>query len=406
VRVPLDWARPKGPKITLAVIRYLASGPDQRIGSLFVNFGGPGDSGVDDLRRLGATFDALGQGRFDVVSWDPRGTGASTHVRCFANARSQARFWGSGSIPTTKAAPQRYVAKTVAFARRCAALSGRLLAHVSTADNARDLDYLRGLVGDRQLTYLGLSYGTLLGQTYANMFPRRVRAMILDGVVDAVGGTTGTEAAVADTIADGDLVFAKFQSLCQSAGPARCALAGHGPVAPRVSGLLARLRRGPIPAPSAAPPRQLSYGDLLLDLFEGLPVPGQWPQLAAGLDQAAGGDGSALETAAQQARSAFQSDVAQVALTCADEPPPRQGPQAWPAVIARLTRVSHIFGPVGGWGIWAPCASWPVASANRYTGPWNASTRTPILVTDTLFDPKHRSPTPAAPRADSATRCC
>ena len=389
VRVPLDWARPDGPKITLAVIRYLASGADRRIGSLFVNFGGPGSSGVAGVRTVGATLDALGQGRFDVVSWDPRGAGASTHVRCFADARSQARFWERGwSLPTTKLAAQRWVAKTVVFAKHCAALSGALLAHVSTADTARDLDYLRRLVGDRQLTYLGISYGTLLGQTYANLFPDRVRAMVLDGVVDPVAGTSGTEAALADGIADTDLVFAKFQALCQRAGPARCALAGGGPVARRVSRLVARLRRGPIPAPSAAPPRQLSYGDLLLALFGMLPTPAQWPQLADGLAQAASGDGSALETGLQQAKPSVESGlVAAVALQCADEPPPRQGPHAWPTVIDRLTRISKIDGPVDGWLFWAPCASWSVASAHRYTGPWNASTPNPILISDTRFDP-------------------
>ena len=390
VQVPLDWQRPSGPKITLAVIRYLATRPDERIGSLFVNFGGPGEPGVDDVRAFGAALDTLVQGRFDIVSWDPRGSGASTPVRCFANAQSQASFWGSDwQLPTSTAASQRYVAKTVAFAKRCAALSGQLLAHISTADNARDLDYLRGLVGDPQLTYLGLSYGTLLGQTYANMFPGRVRAMVLDSVEDAVKATSETERALAADMADSDLVFSKFQSLCQSAGPARCALAGHGPVAPRVSQLLARLERGPIPAPSAAPPRQLTYGDLLLDLFTELPAPAQWPQLAKGLDQAARGDGSALESQAQQVKPLLLAELPSlVALACADGPSPRQGPQAWPTVIGRLTRVSHIYGPVEGWGIWAPCASWPVPSANRYTGPWNAPTKTPILVSGPLFDPK------------------
>ena len=159
VRVPLDWARPAAPTISLAVIRYVPPGLTRRIGSLFVNFGGPGVPGVATLKAAPeAELQALSQGRFDVVSWDPRGTGESTHVRCFDNARGQSRFWGSDwSVPTTTSASRRYVAKTVAFVKRCVALSGGLLAHISTADTARDLDYLRGLVGDRQLTYLGVS---------------------------------------------------------------------------------------------------------------------------------------------------------------------------------------------------------------------------------------------------------
>jgi pimeloyl-ACP methyl ester carboxylesterase len=375
----------------LAVIRYRLRRPGRRIGSLLVDFGGPGVPGVATLKTAPIPqLDALSQGRFDLVSWDPRGTGESSHVRCFRNARSQERFWGSQwTIPTTPSASRRYVTKTVAYVKRCVALSGRLLAHVSTADTARDLDYLRRLVGDRQLTYLGISYGTFIGQTYANMFPGRLRAMVLDGVIDPVAFTTSVEAAIANATSDTDLVFAKLQSLCQTAGPARCALAGHGAVAARVNGLLARLRRGPIPAPSAAPPRRLSYGDVLIDVFAALGTPEQWPQLAAALEAAARGDGSALETAFQQQRPGYQSAlVPAVALQCADKPPPRRGPRAWPQVIGRLTRTSAIEGPLQGWWLWAPCASWPIASADRYTGPWNASTSGRILVIGTRFDPQ------------------
>jgi pimeloyl-ACP methyl ester carboxylesterase len=375
----------------LAVIRYVPGRLKHPIGSLFVNFGGPGMAGVAMLKSVPeAELNALSAGRFDVVSWDPRGTGESTHVRCFADQRAQARFWGRDwSIPTTSSESQRYVAKTVAFVKRCVALSGQLLAHESTADTVRDLDYLRRLVGDRELTYLGFSYGTFIGQTYANLFSRWVRAMVLDGVVSPVPFTTSVQASIANGVSSSDLVFAKFQSLCQHAGPARCALAGHGSVAARVSGLLARLRRGPIPAPSAAPPHRLSYGDLLIDLFTRLGNPGLWPQLAADLEQAVRGNGSSLELDFQRARPSYQSALASAtALQCADKPPPRQDPLAWPTVIGRLTRISRIAGPVDGWWLWAPCASWPVASADRYTGPWTASTRHPILVIGTRFDPQ------------------
>jgi pimeloyl-ACP methyl ester carboxylesterase len=117
---------------------------------------------------------------------------------------------------------------------RCGALSGDLLAHISTADTVRDLDHLRELVGDHQLTYRGVSYGTFLGQTYANMFPSRVRAMILDGLVDPIAFASGVAPSIASGIADANVVFAKFQALCQSAGPLRCTLAGNTPVALRV----------------------------------------------------------------------------------------------------------------------------------------------------------------------------
>ena len=390
VRVPLDWAHPHGPKISLAVVRYRASRPQSRIGSLFMNFGGPGVAGVATVRAEGAESDERARGRFDIVGWDPRGTGASTHVRCFADEASMARFWGPDwTIPTTPAASRRYVPKTVAYVRRCAARSGRLLAHTSTADTVRDLDYLRSLVGDRRLNYYGESYGTFLGQTYANMFPRRVRSMVLDSVVDPVPFTRSVQAAIANNEADSDLVFGKFQSLCQRAGPAKCTLAGHGPAAARVAALLARLRRGPIPAPSAPPPHQLSYSDTLIAAWLALGTPAAWPQFATGLDQAANGDGSALETTVSDAKPVFQNAlVPATALQCADKPLPSPGAvRAWPTVIGRLTR-NNLVAPVDGWFLWAPCASWRTANADRYSGPWNATTDNPILVLSNRYDPR------------------
>jgi pimeloyl-ACP methyl ester carboxylesterase len=381
VAVPLDWNRPTGEQIELAVVRRRASNGRERIGSLFFNWGGPGVAGVPKVRAMGSQLDAIGNGRFDVVSWDPRGTGESAPIECFSSEQRRMAFWGRHwSVPTTNAQSSKYIIKATALARRCASGSGDLLAHVSTADTVRDLDYLRQLAGDAQLNYRGISYGTFVGQTYAGMFPQRVRAMVLDGVLNPVAFTSGAEASIAGSIADADVVFAKFQSLCQSAGP-RCALAGRGPVAPRVRGLLARLRHAPIGA--------LTYGDTLIVLWLRLGTPGTWPSLAAELDKADRGDGSALESTARDAKGFILDALdSAVALQCADKPfPPRPGPQAWPGVIGRLAGVSFISGPVNGWLLWPPCAAWTTPSAQRYTGPWNARTQAPILVIGTRFDP-------------------
>ena len=189
--MPLDWDHPNGRTISLALIRHLASKPGERIGTLFMDPGGPGLSGVATVQGDPAGFDAIGGGRFDVVSWDPRGTNASTRVQCFRNPRSEAIFWAGESIPSTNAESERLAGKTVDLARRCGEVSGWLLPHVSTADTARDLDHLRVLLGEAKLTYLGLSYGTLIGQTYANLFPDRVRAMLLMGIVDAPAARRG-----------------------------------------------------------------------------------------------------------------------------------------------------------------------------------------------------------------------
>ena len=390
VRVPLNWNKPGGRAIVLAVARHLASRPDERIGSLFVNPGGPGDSGVGTVTERGESLDALTDGRFDIVGWDPRGSGASTAVSCFSSDARRARFWDGQPVPTTEREQRRYLAKSKGLARRCGVLNGKLLTHISTADTVRDLDRLRRLVGDRKLTFLGESTGTFLGQTYANMFPRRVRAMALDGLEDPVNYTRGTAALLARSLKNVDRLFDAFLELCQRAGPDRCALAGHGSVAKRVTRLLARLRRGPIPAPSASPAGQLTYGEALSVIkFEGLAQPRGWPELARQLEEAANGDGSALETTANVgfASEEFHRRLEPgQALLCADSPA-RQRPRAWPRVVRRLEAVSRIGGAPMGWLIGAPCAAWPAQSADRYTGPWNARTTNPVLLIGTRLDP-------------------
>ncbi len=150
-----------------------------------------------------------------------------------------------------------------------------------------------------------------------------------------------------------------------------------------MSGLLARLRSAPIPAPTANPPGVLTYGEALTALFPQLRNPGSYPDLARDLDAAARGDGSALATIARGSPPAAGSAPAAVAIGCADSPA-RRPLSAWPQVIPRL---GEIAGPVVGWWLWAPCAAWPAASAERYTGPWNATTTNPVLVIGTRFDP-------------------
>ena len=393
IRVPLDWDRPKGRTISLAVIRNLASKPDQRIGTAFINPGGPGDTGLGLLKGDPEGVDAIGDGRFDVVSWDPRGTQASTRVRCFENRGSEYRFWAGASPPTTRAEAKRTQRRAAAVARRCGRVSGWLLPHISTADTARDMDHLRELMGEEKLTYIGLSYGTYLGQTYVNMFPNRVRAMLLDGITDAVRYSKSAEARVALWSAAADEVFGQFLSLCAGAGPQRCALAG-GQLSPaeRWQRLRARLRRGPIPAPGADGTSlsrpELSLGDLLISQFQPMRAPSGWPQNAADLDAALRGDGSALVNATSFFVSplGWSSGTTSAAIQCADGPA-RKGPRAWPEVFKRQQRISPLVGAVHFAWEWAPCASWPVRGQDTYRGPWNAKTPNPILLINQRHDP-------------------
>jgi pimeloyl-ACP methyl ester carboxylesterase len=391
IRVPLDWDRPNGRTIRLALAHHLASKPGERIGTLFIDPGGPGDTGVGLVRGDPNGVDAIGGGRFDVVGWDPRGTWGSTRVRCFNSRGSEDRFWARASLPTTTAQAKGTERRGAAVARRCGQISGWLLPHISTADTDRDLDHLRVLMGEKKLTYVGLSYGTYIGDIYASLFPDRVRAMMLDGNIDPVRYAKSAEATIAMFAVPSDEVLAKFLSLCEAAGPKRCALAGGKQSPAKRWGSCARAKRHPIPAPgangSSLSTPQLSYGDLLISQFQPLRAPSTWPHDAADLAAALRGNGSALENTASLFTSAagWSSATTSAAIQCADGPA-REGPGAWLRVFKRQQRISpHGSGPLRvGVG---PCASWPVRAEDAYRGPWNAVTPNPILVINQTHDP-------------------
>ena len=226
---------------------------------MFVNPGGPGERGVSSSRPAG-DFDAWGGGLFDIV-----GLGSPAHTRQLTGGLlHQHPRPGQVLARCDHSHHHRRVGafqrKTVEVARRCGRSTGSPEPHLD-ADTARDLVRWQA-VGDRPLTYVGLSYGTAIGQTYANLFPDRVRAMMLDGLVDAVICTTSAETRTASDVASTDEVFDQFVDSASGLGPP-CALAGHGEtVAQRVAPVRPG-RRSPIPAPKAEPPGQLGYGDPL-----------------------------------------------------------------------------------------------------------------------------------------------
>jgi pimeloyl-ACP methyl ester carboxylesterase len=212
--------------------------------------------------------------------------------------------------------------------------------------------------------------------------------MALDGVEDPVSYAADLATLLASILTSTDQAFHEFLALCERVGPASCALAGHGPVEKRVEAMLQQLRHHPIPAPSAEPPGELTYGEALTLLkLALLPTPAIWRDAAGIVDAMAQGDASAAETiargsAAEPFHRAFEQNTA---LLCADSPA-RQNARQWPQVVHRLETVSRIGGPVMGW-LEAACAAWPTRSADRYTGPWNAATANPILLIGTRFDP-------------------
>ena len=182
LKVPLDWFHKSDKTISLALIRRPASGSD-RIGSLLLNPGGPGEPGVSFLQQFldsGTVPKELKQ-RFDLVSWDPRGTGASAGIACQTDA--QMLEPDPLPVPRTEAERKAAIAKADATNRTCEAKDGHVIPYVGTRETAHDLDAIRAAVGDPKLTYLGYSYGTAIGLRYLQDFPTHVRAMVLDGVV-------------------------------------------------------------------------------------------------------------------------------------------------------------------------------------------------------------------------------
>jgi pimeloyl-ACP methyl ester carboxylesterase len=181
---PIDWAQPSSGVVKLSVIRHKATGPKQ--GSLLVNPGGPGGSGYDFVSgSVGSAIDATLTKSFDVVGWDPRGIGRSEPIRCLNDSAMDAYLYAPPvAVEGSDAWLAEQVPKAQMLAAACAANTGELLGHIDAASNARDMDLLRAVLGDKKLNYLGFSYGTFFGAQYAKLFPAKVGRLVLDGPID------------------------------------------------------------------------------------------------------------------------------------------------------------------------------------------------------------------------------
>jgi len=428
-RVPLDYRAPTGPTIEIAVIRHRATSPGHRIGSLFFNSGGPGGAGTTDLPRYYSFFPAALRQRFDIIGFDPRGVGQSTAVQCFPSSAAETRFFATlpAGFPVGAAQQHRWVSRYARFAQVCQQRNAALLPHLATADVARDMDLLRQAVGDPSLNYLGVSYGSYLGATYASLFPGEVHAMVLDGIVAPtawarprrvgtvrlsttlrIGSDTGQKA-----------TLRQFLDLCGQASTRRCAFSAGTPDATRAkyAALLRRLRRRPVIITIAGKgPVPVTYAGLVSNLatllFTPLPA-GSFPgwAYAAGLLQTAwraSGRGGQRHLAAGRAGAPARpipaapplpapGDAAAaagphypgqeqfLAIVCADSPNPRS-PASYEAGAAFGFARSGAFGTAAAWGD-EPCASWLATDADGYFGPWDRWTASPILVVGNTYDP-------------------
>jgi pimeloyl-ACP methyl ester carboxylesterase len=382
VTVPLDYAHPGGATLQIAVARHPAEVPSQRIGSLVVNPGGPGTSGIDDLPNELGALDQDVLDRFDVVSFDPRGVERSAPVTCAApgagaspSGPPQAR---TDPVPTTAAARLALLVNDRNFAADCERYSGSMLAHVGTVDVARDLDRIRAALGDPTLTFIGHSYGTLLGATYATMFPTHVRAMVLDGAIDPALDTSAYVTGQAESF---EAQLQDFFSWC-SLSPDCAWHTGADPTGTLLA-LVQASRDHPLPVAGGG---TAGLGEIYDALLAGLGSQSSWPALGDALARAAVDDGtqvSAMTTRYETGGSTNGADAEQ-AVDCLDHPVDRD-PAAYPALAAQVGRSAPVFGPLLAWGLLG-CATWPVLPT-RTPGPASDPGAPPILVVGTTGDP-------------------
>jgi pimeloyl-ACP methyl ester carboxylesterase len=407
VSVPLNYDRPNGGTIKIAVERRPAADPADRIGSLVINPGGPGTSGIDDLQNELSVLTPELLDDFDIVSFDPRGVERSAPVECEPPASpftttttttttspsSSTTTTTSPSSSTTTTSPPEPLASPVpvgaaarktlleqdkAYAEACEKYSGKILPFVGTVDAARDLDRIRAALGDAKLTYIGHSYGTLLGAVYAGMYPSHVRAMVLDGAIDPA---LGTDQMVIDQAKGFESVLDDFFSWCASTSSCPWTTTSD-PTAALLTLIDASADKN-LPGDDGGSAGPGNFYDALLD---DLYSRSSWPSLGDALAQAAAGNGTdliSLSTSYASGGSTNGGD-ANNAINCLDHPVSRDS-STYPALAATAAAQAPVFGPALAWGL-LQCAVWPV-KPTRTPAPISAAGAPPILVTGTTGDP-------------------
>lgn len=372
LEVPLDYAAPDGRTAQIAVLRHRTD--RARTGSLVLNPGGPGGAGLAFAASLAATF---GGGPFDVVGFDPRGVGASTPaLHCLTPAEERAQR-AETDIGLDVAQSE---AKSRDFINKCEERSGGrdVLANVGTRDVVRDLDVLRAALGDRKLTYVGYSYGTRIGTTYAETFPGNVRSMVLDGAVDPT--QTAAESQVAQ-IGAFQHAFDVYAADC--ARTPNCPLGTDPHAATTAYQALTRpLLQTPRPAGNG---RSLSYEDATTGTIEALYSPTEWPALTAGLRALRAGDGQPLLDLADSYYDGVNID-AETAINCVDQD--RTADRTVAGQTARRTVAAAPFldpgiAPVDALDV---CGLWPVPPTSTPHLP-RTDGLPPTLVISTTGDP-------------------
>ncbi|WP_425524813.1 alpha/beta hydrolase [Saccharopolyspora ipomoeae] len=400
--VPVDHADPGKGTVDIAMMRRAASEPGERIGSLFLNPGGPGGAGFDMPVGAVDRFDPAVLKRFDVVGFDPRGIDRSTRLRCFRNAEQADAVLGRmSSVPVTEEQIGTTMGAYGDYGDACAKNAGELQRHMSTADVARDLDLMRAGVGDAQLNFVGFSYGTLLGATYVNIFPDRSRAIVLDGNVDPALRTADGVQYDRERAAGFELALDAYLKRC-GAEATKCAF-GEGDTRAKFDEIRTVLRRGPIAMPDGTkidldqftdavssalydPEQFRQLGSDLQGLHLTLhPRAGLIPDLLRVLQLPAN---KHRKDAVGDAEKSYVDD-SYFAVNCTDKPFPKK-PGLVPAIAAQWESESPTFGRNQAFSDLAGCSQWPPTSPDVHRGPWVHRGANPVLLFGNFYDPATR----------------
>lgn len=344
VTVPVDYLDPAAGTLDLALVRRPAGDPASRIGTLLVNPGGPGASGVRRVRR-GFTLSAEVADRFDIVGFDPRGVGDSTPVSCGATVPT---FRATDLDPDTPEEAAQLEAAARAVADECAATEGARLGHLGTREVAHDVEVIRRAIGEPQVSFVGLSYGTLIGLLWAEAYPASVRALVLDGVVDPAAGGDVTSA---EQVAAVDEVVNAIDARC--AADASCPVADAGGVLAAYDELARRIDTGLVSGHGVGP-TQLAYAAFSATYGED-----RWPQLWSALHQGLDGDLSGVADMARWYTSLVSYPPFAI-VTCLDSSHP-MGAEAWAEAADRIAARSARFGRIAANEL-LPCAFWPATT--------------------------------------------
>ncbi|MFI9566544.1 alpha/beta hydrolase [Streptomyces rishiriensis] len=390
MRAPLDYAEPGGGDIRLAVARKKATGPGKRLGSLLVNPGGPGGSAVGYLQQYaGVGYPAEVRARYDMVAVDPRGVGRSEPVECL-DGRAMDAYAQIDTTPDDQREKTRLADAYQKFAEGCGAHAPKLLRHVSTVEAARDMDVLRAILGDRRLTYVGASYGTFLGATYAGLFPDRVGRLVLDGAMDP---SLPARRLNLDQTAGFETAFQSFAKDC--ARHSDCPLGGKGAKPARVGADLKaffrRLDAHPIPT-GDRDGRKLGEALATTGVIAAMYDESTWEQLREALASAIkDNDGAGLlglsDGYYERGPEGRYANLmaANAAVNCLDLPTAFGTPEQVEKALPSFEKASPVFGEGLAWAS-LNCAYWPVAPTGA-PHRIQAKGAAPIVVVGTTRDP-------------------